>query len=81
MNKADLVHALVEDCQLAPEDAETVVTTLVERMAAALAEGDKIEVRGFVCVSGSLGPAAIRRAARQSRFQRSGSRSFGRARH
>ena len=47
MTKADLIDALAEQAGLTKVEAEKVVETIFDRIADALAKGDKVEVRGF----------------------------------
>jgi integration host factor subunit beta len=52
MTKSELIDILAADQpQLAYRDVELAVKELLERMAAALAAGDRIEVRGFGSLS------------------------------
>ncbi|MCA9771707.1 MAG: integration host factor subunit beta [Myxococcales bacterium] len=48
MTKAEIIEAVAERFpHFTKKDTEVVVNTILERMTAALAEGDKIEIRGF----------------------------------
>ncbi len=47
VTRADLVDRVAEAAQLTKKETEVVVTTIFDAMAAALARGDKIELRGF----------------------------------
>jgi len=47
MNKSDLIEALSRDAELPIGKAEEVVKTVFNTMANALAEGDRVEIRGF----------------------------------
>jgi integration host factor subunit beta len=47
VNKLGLVDAVADVAQLTTAETETVVNTIFDAMAAALAKGDKIELRGF----------------------------------
>jgi integration host factor subunit beta len=48
MTKSELIAALsTRQPQLQPRDVELAVKELLEQMSAALAAGDRIEVRGF----------------------------------
>ena len=47
VNTLGLVDAVADVTQLTKGETETIVTTIFEAMAAALAKGDKIELRGF----------------------------------
>jgi integration host factor subunit beta len=48
MTKSELIEILAaRHHQLAPKDAELAVKTMLDAMSIALAEGDRIEIRGF----------------------------------
>ncbi len=47
VTKANLVDAVAEAAELPRQETERVVNSIFEAMAAALAKGDKIELRGF----------------------------------
>ncbi len=48
MTKSELINLLAgHQAQLQPRDVELAVKELLEQMSAALARGDRIEVRGF----------------------------------
>jgi integration host factor subunit beta len=47
MNKSDLIEALSRDAGLPIGKAEEVVKTVFNAMAAALAKGDRVEIRGL----------------------------------
>ena len=47
MNKSELIKALAEETNIPLEDATLVVTTFFDAMKKALAEGERIEIRGF----------------------------------
>lgn len=67
MTRSDLVDALAAQFQHLPHrDAEMVVKTIFDSMAEALANGHRIEIRGF----GSF--TITRRPARTGRNPRSG---------
>lgn len=67
MNRSDLVNLLAERFSLLNHrDAESAVDLLLEAMTGALANGQRIEIRGFGSFSIS------RRAARTGRNPRSG---------
>lgn len=62
MTKSELIDAIAaEQPQLAHKDVELAVNGLLERMSAALAEGDRIEVRGFGSLSLHHRPARVGR--------------------
>lgn len=67
MTRSDLVQALAERfAQLGQHDAELAVKTILSAIAQALAQGQRVEVRGF----GSF--TLSERAARMGRNPRSG---------
>lgn len=47
MNKSELVDALAEAADLPVRKSEEIVKTVFDRMFEALAQGDRIEMRGF----------------------------------
>lgn len=47
MNKSDLIEVLSKDTGLTIRKAEQVVKTVFNSMAKALANGDRVEIRGF----------------------------------
>ena len=47
MNKVDLIQALKDSSHLSKSEAETVINLFFDRMAVALAKGDRIEIRGL----------------------------------
>jgi integration host factor subunit beta len=51
MNKLDLISALREQADLSKQDASGVVDLFVDNMTAALARGDRVEVRGLCSFS------------------------------
>jgi len=62
MTKSELIDAIAaEQPQLAHKDVELAVNGLLERMSSALAEGDRIEVRGFGSLSLHHRPARVGR--------------------
>ena len=62
MTKSELIDILAaEQPQLAYRDIELAVKELLERMAAALAAGDRIEVRGFGSLSLHYRPRRVGR--------------------
>jgi len=66
MNKSDLTRQLAESLHLSMREAGSIVNTIVEAMADALARGESIEIRGF----GSFG--VTRRNPRLGRNPRTG---------
>jgi len=47
MNKSDLVTQIACQCDLTAVQAEAVVNLVFDKMGAALASGQRIEIRGF----------------------------------
>ena len=47
INRSDLIHAIGEKYHLPPVLAERVVKAIIEKMAASLSKGQRIEIRGF----------------------------------
>jgi integration host factor subunit beta len=47
MNKIELIQALKESNHLSKSEAETVINLFFDKMANALAQGDRVEVRGL----------------------------------
>jgi integration host factor subunit beta len=47
MNKIDLIQALKDSNNLPKSDAEKIVTLFFDKMADALAQGDRVEIRGL----------------------------------
>ena len=47
MNKSDLIEALSKETGLPVRKAEEVVNTVFNSMADSLAQGDRVEIRGF----------------------------------
>ena len=47
MNKIDLIQALKESNHLSKSEAEKIVTLFFNKMAEALAQGDRVEIRGL----------------------------------
>ena len=47
MNKLELIEALRDECQISKKKAATVVDLFFNEMANALAEGDRVEIRGL----------------------------------
>ena len=48
MNKLELIQALKDSNHLPKSEAEKIVAILIDKMAEALAKGDRVEIRG-VC--------------------------------
>lgn len=52
INKSELIAQIaMEQMQLPESDVELAVNSILEKMAQALAEGDRVEVRGFGSLS------------------------------
>jgi integration host factor subunit beta len=47
MNKIDLIQALKDSNHLSRSEAETVINLFFDKMAEALAIGDRVEIRGL----------------------------------
>ena len=47
MNKIDLIQALKDSNHLSKSEAEKIVTLFFDKMAEALAQGDRVEIRGL----------------------------------
>jgi len=47
MNKLELISALRGECQISKKEAAAVVELFFNEMANALAEGDRVEIRGL----------------------------------
>ena len=47
MNKLELVKTLRNECQISKKEAATIVDLFFNKMANALAEGDRVEIRGL----------------------------------
>ena len=47
MNKIDLIQALKYSNHLSKSEAETVINLFFDQMAEALAQGDRVEIRGL----------------------------------
>ena len=50
MNKIDLIQALKDSNQLARSEAEMIVNLFFNEMADALAQGDRVEIRGLCSI-------------------------------
>jgi len=62
MTKSELIEALgLRQSHLKAEDVDLAVKTLLEQMSAALAHGDRIEIRGFGSFSLHYRPPRIGR--------------------
>jgi integration host factor subunit beta len=47
VNKLELIDALKRECQISKKEAAAVVDLFFNRMANALAKGDRVEIRGL----------------------------------
>ena len=47
MNKVDLIQALKDSNDLSRSEAETAINLFFDKMADALAQGERVEIRGF----------------------------------
>jgi integration host factor subunit beta len=47
MTKSDLIQTIAEQMNLPVKEAKSIVDTIIETMADALAEGRSVELRGF----------------------------------
>ena len=47
MNKSELIKSLAEETTLPSDEAAMFVNTFVDSIKAALADGDRVEIRGF----------------------------------
>ena len=47
MNKIELINALKNECMISKKEAATIVDLFFDRISAALAGGDRVEIRGL----------------------------------
>ena len=47
MNKIDLINALKNECNISKKEAATIVDLFFDKISSALAEGDRVEIRGL----------------------------------
>ncbi len=47
MNKSELIETLSQELNLPLREASSIISTILDTMADALANGDSIEIRGF----------------------------------
>ena len=65
MPRSELIHRIAQkQSQLTERDAKLAVKMMLEQMAACLASGGRIEIRGFASFSLRFRPARIRRNPR-----------------
>ena len=50
MNKSDLIEALSKETELTRKKATQVVNLMFDKMTDALANGDRVEIRGFCSI-------------------------------
>ena len=64
MTKSELINSLANSYQLYAKDAELTVKTILETMAEALADGKRLEIRGFGSFALSVRPPRVGRNPR-----------------
>jgi integration host factor subunit beta len=47
MNKLELINELTGECQISKKEAATIVDLFFDKISAALAERDRVEIRGM----------------------------------
>ena len=47
MNKIDLINAMKNECGLSKKEAATIVDLFFDKISSALAEGERVELRGL----------------------------------
>ena len=47
MNKLELIASLDEECQISKKEAAAIVDIFFDQISTALAEGDRVEIRGL----------------------------------
>jgi integration host factor subunit beta len=47
MNKLELIDTLKDECQISKKEAAAIVDIFFDQISTALAEGDRIEIRGL----------------------------------
>ena len=47
MNKIELINALKNECMISKKEAATIVDLFFDKISSALAEGDRVELRGL----------------------------------
>ena len=47
MNKLELINTMRNECQISKKEAATIVDLFFNEMANALADGDRVEIRGL----------------------------------
>jgi integration host factor subunit beta len=51
MNKLELINTLRDECQISKKEAATIVNLFFGKILKALAEGDRVEIRGLCSFS------------------------------
>ena len=47
MNKLELIDTMKNECRISKKEAATIVDLFFDRISTALAEGDRVEIRGL----------------------------------
>ena len=47
MNKLELIDALRDECRISKREAATIIDLFFDRISEALADGDRVEIRGL----------------------------------
>jgi len=47
MNKLELIDTLKDECQISKKEAAAIVDIFFDQISTALAEGDRVEIRGL----------------------------------
>ena len=47
MNKIEVINALRNECKISKKEAATIVDLFFDKISSALAEGDRVELRGL----------------------------------
>ena len=47
MNKLELIDTMKNECQISKKEAATIVDLFFDQISTALAEGDRVEIRGL----------------------------------
>jgi len=47
MNKLELIDTLRDECRISKKEAATIVDIFFDKISTALAEGDRVEIRGL----------------------------------
>jgi integration host factor subunit beta len=56
MNKLELINNLKEECQISNNEAAAVVDIFFSKISDALAEGDRVEIRGLCFFLKNINP-------------------------